>query len=125
MNLLYDDKWEAVESESDMGPGKPYCNIPWGLTGEVIVDGVVGIGLTGVCEGVGGGGSVDVGGKGAVGVGDALLSRGLLKTMALREAPAAADAAATMARVVFDMSVHSQANCKTRIEEGDCEGRRT
>jgi hypothetical protein len=47
---------------------------------------------------------VDEGG-GVVGVGTGVCSFGRLKMMALRAAPAPADAAATMANVVFDIAL--------------------
>lgn len=69
-----------------------------------MVEGIEGSGLMTDCEGIGGGGIVAVGDDGVVGVGAGLLSRGRLNTTALKDAPAAAEAAATIARVVFDIS---------------------
>lgn len=84
--------------------------MPWGLTGDVIVDGVAGGGGTAGYEGVGAAGTVGVGGSGAVADAGGLLSLGRANTTALREAPAAAEAAATMASVVFDMAVRERKN---------------
>ena len=80
-----------------------------------MVDGVAGRGLIAGCDGVGGGGIAGAGGSGAVAVGRGLLSWDLLKTMALREAPAAADAAATMASVVLDIF---NLKCYERLNAG-------
>lgn len=88
-----------------MGPGNPYCRIPCGLTGDTKVEGVVGVaGMLGY-DGEGGGGTVGVEGNGAVVVGGSLDSLGREKTIALNDAPAAAEAAATIASVVLDMTL--------------------
>jgi hypothetical protein len=84
-----------------MGPGNPYCRIPEGLTGDVRED------ATGVAPGEGGGGWLEVRVGGSAVVVDEMLGLGGFgrddRSKALSDAPAAADAAAMMARVVFDI----------------------
>jgi len=94
---------------SEIGPGKPYCKMPDGLTGETR-DG------TGCGPGSGGRGVVRVGMEGVsgvdvVGVGSArsVFER---RRRAVRDAPVAQEAAAMRASVDFDMSV------RKRVEDG-------
>lgn len=102
---------DGVDKESDTGPGKPYWRIPLGSTGEMSAgDGVEVTGTAGN-DAAGGGGTTGVEVitfvpfNVSVGVGAGMLSLDLEKMIALSEAPAAADAAATMARVDFDMMI--------------------
>lgn len=97
---------------SATGPGKPYLKTPAGSTGETSGErtGCVATatGGTGTETGVGTGGRVAEEGRydcgTAVGGGVSLL-RELETKRRLSDAPNAADVPATMARVVFDMSV--------------------
>lgn len=103
MKRLKEDRCDAVDNESAIGPGKPYCKMPCGLTGDVSVEGVAGAGGTAGYAGVGGRGVVGEGAEVVV-VGDGLLMDcGREKMIALREAPAAAEAAATSASVDLDI----------------------
>lgn len=88
---------------SHIGPDKPYRRMPAGLTGPTSGEG------TGLAPGAGAGGPVVDGNGDEISVdvvGDSVSCCSLgrdEKTRALRDAPAAADAAATIARVVFDI----------------------
>ena len=99
VNRLKDERCDGVRRVSEIGPGKPYCSMPSGWTGQPSAsDGAVpGTGCAGP-------GTVGEGGSCAVWVGVGFCSLGREKTTALREAPAAADTAATNANVVFDIS---------------------
>jgi len=118
--------WDGVESVSAIGPGKPYRSIPAGSTGETraatagCVGVMTGTGL-GTATGAGAGGGIDgLGTEGAapgvevdVGVGWFFDERANIK--ALSDAPAAADDAATMARVVLDMLGTNDLKSETRL----------
>ena len=93
-----------MSSRSVTGPGNPYCNSPAGLTGEYLATG----GCIGDGPGMGGGCLVVVGvvGGGRVAVGEDWAFCLEENRKAERDAPAAAEVAAMIARVVFDMSLN-------------------
>lgn len=113
VNRLKEDRCEGVDRVSAIGPGKPYRRIPAGSTGETTagradcVGAITGTGL-GTATGTGGAATGTRGAGAASFTGDGGDREGALlggreKIRALSDAPAAADVAATMARVVFDM----------------------
>lgn len=130
---MKEDRCEGVERVSAIGPGKPYRSIPAGSTGDTTagradcVGAITGTGL-GTATGAGGAGTGTMGFgaasfTGAVGNGTGVLFDGREKIRALSDAPAAADVAATMARVVFDMPVtgieRSKEVCSARVLKFD------
>lgn len=67
MKRLKEDKCEGVVRVSEIGPGKPYCRIPCGLTGEMSASGVDCTGGTAGLDGAERAGAVGEG-KSVVGV---------------------------------------------------------
>lgn len=95
---MKEERCDGEANVSEIGPGNPYWSMPAGSTGDT-----TGVGVT-LVPGVVGGRSreIGVGGRGLVGEGACacLVDE---YSRALREAPAAADAATTTASVVFDI----------------------
>jgi hypothetical protein len=102
-----------VVNVSVTGPGKPYCRIPVGLTGAPRAE----IGIEGIGAGTGRPGDVrvDEGGSVLLGVDVSGLDREDEKISAVRAAPAPADVAAMIARVVFDIIGSDQMFRRQRI----------
>jgi hypothetical protein len=106
------------------GPGKPYCRMPVGFTGAPGRE----AGIEGIEPGTGDLGDVrDGNGRGVAGVALGIelscFGRDEEYIRAVRAAPAPAEVAAMMARVVFDMfdrSVDQRRRYLTRLELNVC-----
>ena len=98
---LYADRCAGVVNVSVTGPGKPYCRMPVGLTGAPRVE----EGIEGIGAGAGNAGAVRDGEGNGVVLGTELsaFERDDENIKAVRAAPAPAEVAAMMARVVLDI----------------------
>ena len=98
---LYAERCAGVVNVSVTGPGKPYCRMPVGLTGAPRVE----EGIEGIGAGAGNAGAVRDGEGNGVVLGTELsaFERDDENIKAVRAAPAPAEVAAMMARVVLDI----------------------
>jgi hypothetical protein len=111
---LYADRCALVVKVSVTGPGKPYCKMPVGLTGASRTEGggrEIGAG-TGTAGDVRDGEGNDI----VLGIELSDLEREEEKIKAVRAAPAPADVAAIIARVVLDILTSTQIRCRGKIQ---------
>jgi hypothetical protein len=116
---LYAERCAGVVNVSVTGPGKPYCRMPVGLTGAPRIE----EGIEGIGAGAGRAGAVrdGEGNGGVLGTELSDFERNDENTKAVRAAPAPAEVAAMMARVVLDIfDRYAHEISKTQRVEDQC-----